>query len=278
MSKNIDRRTVEGFGDEWTRFDQTGMSDEDTKKIFDNYFSIFPWQSLPSNAAGFDLGCGSGRWAKLVSPLVGTLHCIDPSDAIEVAQKNLRQQTNCVFHKAGVDDIPLNNRSMDFGYCLGVLHHVPDTQAALKSCVSKLKFGAPFLVYLYYAFDNRPLWFRLLWQVSDFIRSAISKMPHGLRYFSSQIIAGLIYWPLARCAKLVEGLGINVSNFPLSFYRNTGFYVMRTDALDRFGTRLEQRFTKIEIKQMMESAGLEKIVFSDESPYWCAMGYARECT
>jgi NDP-sugar pyrophosphorylase family protein len=96
-----------------------------------------------------------------------------------------------------------------------------------------------------------------------------------MRYRASQLIALLVYWPLARTAKFLEILGFNVSNFPLSAYRDRGFYVMRTDALDRFGTRLEQRFSKTEIRQMMESVGLENIKFNDQTPFWCAVGYAR---
>ena len=48
---------------------------------------------------------------------------------------------------------------------------------------------------------------------------------------------------------------------------------MRTDALDRFGTRLEKRFTKNQISKMMEEAGLENILFSDLKPYWHVVGY-----
>ena len=272
---NLDKKTVEGFGDEWSRLDQTGMTDEDTNLVFENYFSVFPWSDLPKNAVGFDLGCGSGRWAKLVAPRVGKLHCIDPSVAIEVARKNLSSLGNCELHQVGVDHIPLGDQSMDFGYSLGVLHHIPNTRAGLTACVSKLKRGAPFLLYLYYAFDNRPVWFRMLWQVSDWVRKVVSRMPHGLRYAISQVIAGLVYWPLARAAKLLKMFGVNVTNFPLTAYRDCGFYVMRTDALDRFGTRLEQRFTKLEIKRMMESAGLENIRFREETPFWCAVGYAK---
>jgi ubiquinone/menaquinone biosynthesis C-methylase UbiE len=272
---NLDAKTVEGFGDEWSRFDQTGMSDEDAKRLFEGYFSVFPWDDLPKNAIGFDLGCGSGRWAKLVSPHVGKLHCIDPSAAIDVARKNLSTQANCEFHQAGVDDIPISNQTMDFGYSLGVLHHIPDTRAALASCVTKLKPGAPFLLYLYYAFDNRPSWFKLLWKLSESVRGVVSRMPHGLRYAMSQVIATLVYWPLARSAKLAENLGVNVENFPLAPYRHWGFYVMRTDALDRFGTRLEQRFTKQEIQKMMESSGLENIKFSEDTPFWTAVGFAK---
>jgi hypothetical protein len=50
---------------------------------------------------------------------------------------------------------------------------------------------------------------------------------------------------------------------------------MRTDCLDRFGTKLEQRFTKKEIKKMMINAGLKNIKFSNRKPYWTAIGYKR---
>ena len=50
---------------------------------------------------------------------------------------------------------------------------------------------------------------------------------------------------------------------------------MRTDALDRLGTRLERRFSKKQVQQMMEKAGLERIKFSDNMPFWCVMGYRK---
>jgi len=50
---------------------------------------------------------------------------------------------------------------------------------------------------------------------------------------------------------------------------------MRTDALDRFGTRVEQRFTRAEIQKMMEKSGLERITFSPDLPFWCAVGYRK---
>lgn len=262
---------VAGFGDEWTRFDQSELSSEELNRLFEAYFRIFPWGDLPKQAIGFDLGCGSGRWAKLVAPRVGKLHLIDPSKAIDVAKANLAGIGNCEFHQASVDEIPLPDASCDFGYSLGVLHHIPDTEAGIKECVSKLKKGAPFLVYLYYRFDNRPVWFRAIWIMSDQFRKIVSRLPNGLRYLASQVIAVFVYYPLARTAKLLEMLGMSVDVFPLSQYRNSSFYVMRTDALDRFGTRLEKRFTKTEITKMMIDAGLKDIRFGDEI-FWTAVG------
>ena len=123
---------------------------------------------------------------------------------------------------------------MDFGYCLGVLHHIPDTVEGIRACVQKLKPGAPLLVYIYYAFDNRPPWFRMLWKVSDTGRRIISRMPIAMRYLITQAIAFCVYLPLSRVSSVLESLGHDVSSFPLSIYRNTSLYTMRTDALDRF--------------------------------------------
>ena len=274
MTRNVDLAVVEGFGDEWTRFDQTSLSDAELRELFEAYFSEFPWSDLPSDSVGFDLGCGSGRWARFVAPRVGTLHCIDPSAAaLAVASRALAGYPNVRMHNATVDEIPLADDSADFGYSLGVLHHIPDTPAAIRACVVKLRTGAPLLLYLYYALDNRPPWYRALWKSTEALRFLISRMPHPMRYAISQVLAVLIYWPMARFARLCEALGMrSASMLPLAFYRRRSFYVMRTDALDRFGTRLEQRFSRARIEQMMRDAGLTGITFRSQAPFWCAVG------
>lgn len=278
MNHNIHQSTVEGFGCEWRQFDQSQLSVEEKERLFHRYFSIFPFDALSKDAVGFDMGCGSGRWATLVAPRVGILHCIDPSQALEVARKNLLEQKNCLFHQGDAENNLLEENTMDFGYSLGVLHHIPDTEKALKTCVIKLKEGAPFLLYLYYAFDQRPFWFRCLWRMSNVLRLCISRMPYPLRYIMSQIIATMVYYPLAKTALFLEKRGMRVEHIPLSAYRTCSFYTMRTDALDRFGTSLEHRFSKEEIHHMMENAGLERIQFSDKEPFWCAIGYRKRTT
>jgi len=270
---NADHRTVESFGREWSRFDQSGLSDTERQRMWESYFCVFPWTSLPPRAEGFDLGCGSGRWALLVAPRVGVLHCIDASSsALNVTRQNLAHIPNCVYHQASVDQIPLDDESMDFGYSLGVLHHVPDTGAGIASCVAKLKKGAPFLIYLYYALENRPLWYRSLWKITDVSRRLLSASPSWILNPATAIIAAMVYFPLARTAWILERAGFKVEGMPLAAYRSRSFYTMRTDSLDRFGTPLEQRFTADQIRQMMTAAGLERITFSTEA-FWCAVGF-----
>ena len=271
MSANLDQATVRGFGDEWSRFDQSALNDAERQRIFDDYFGLFPWDHIGAQSVGADVGCGSGRWALLVAPRVRTLHCVDPSLALDVARRNLAACPNVEFHRASVDSLPFADESLDFAYSLGVLHHVPDTSAAIASVGRALKPGAPLLLYLYYAFDNRPVWFRALWRTSDLFRRAIARFPMPLRFVSSQAIAGVVYWPLARIARLLDRAGALPTSFPLAAYRDLSFYTMRTDALDRFGTRLEQRFTRTQITQMLEATGFRDIRFSSRVPFWCCV-------
>jgi hypothetical protein len=156
-----------------------------------------------------------------------------------------------------------------------VLHRAPDTQAAIDAVASKLKPGAPFLIYLYYAFDNRPRWYRGIWYASNIARVVIARLPPSLRFIISQFLAATIYWPLARTARLLEILGLSTPLLPLHWYRTKSFYVMRTDAYDRFCTSLERRFTRAEIEKMLQSAGFKDIRFSAEEPYWCAVAIKR---
>lgn len=275
MNKNLHAKTVDSFGAEWSQFDQTALSEAEAKAIFDEYFAIFPWDALPQNARGFDMGCGSGRWAKLVAPRVGHLHCIDPSSALRVAENALRSFPNVSLHRASVDDNVLPAGSQDFGYSLGVLHHVPDTAAAICACTALLKPGAPFLVYLYYAFDNRPLHFKLAWRCSDLLRRVIHRLPERPKHFVTDMIAAAVYFPLARLAGLAEKFGLPITNVPLSYYRSHSFYTMRTDARDRFGTPLEQRYTRQQVAAMMQGAGLVDLRFSERAPFWCAVGFRK---
>jgi SAM-dependent methyltransferase len=278
VTRNIDPDVAAGFGHEWSTFRQreNEFASQDREAIFQSYFHIFPWDGLPPNPIGIDVGCGSGRWSVMVAPKVGHLHLLDASaDALAVARQNLAGAANVSFHLASVGNIPVDDNSLDFAFSLGVLHHVPDTSAAIREIVTKLRVGAPFLIYLYYALDNRPLWYREIWRLSNFLRGLISARSPTVRLIISQLIATIVYWPLARFAALVERVGFSPASIPLESYRHRAFYVMRTDAYDRFCTRLEQRFTRLQIEEMLASAGFDEIQFSEEVPYWCAVGRKR---
>jgi SAM-dependent methyltransferase len=218
-----------------------------------------------------DFGAGSGRWASRLLPYFSLLYALEPSDGASKVLKNkfLKESRMKILQETvGVNSIP--TESLDFAMSLGVLHHIPDTGLAIKDVAGKIKSGGIFLCYLYYKLENKPLYYRGLFWTSNSLRWVISRLPHALRRFIARAIASLVYFPFARTAKLLEKRGKNVSNFPLHHYANMPFVMLQNDALDRFGTRLEQRFSKKEITEMLGNAGfdLSTLKFSDVEPFW----------
>jgi ubiquinone/menaquinone biosynthesis C-methylase UbiE len=262
---NLDSETVASFGDEWKAFHD--FSQEEIQSIGDDYFDLVTFDTSTFNV--LDVGCGSGRWALYMAPRVKLIEAIDPSMAIWVAKDLLKPYSNTRITHASVDNLPFADNSFDLVYSLGVLHHIPDTQAAIHDCFRKTKSGGYFLLYLYYSLDNRGVLFKLVFKTSNALRRIISKFPPSLKKVVCDIIASMIYWPLARFSGLVALFSTKFASIiPLSYYRKTSFFIMRNDALDRFGTPLEKRFSKTEIQQMLQLAGFTNIKFSTKEPFW----------
>ena len=161
---NSDIEVISDFGNEWKAFDYSSFDERKLLKNFERYFSIFPFALINDNSEGFDMGCGSGRWARFMADKVKKLNCVEPSEAIEIAKNNLQNFKNIDFYNETTVTCSLSYSSQDFGFCLGVLHHIPDVQKALNDCSRLLKKNAPFLLYLYYDFENRPIWYRYIWR------------------------------------------------------------------------------------------------------------------
>lgn len=272
-SANIDEKTVDSFGDEWEKF--SNFSDEEIKKIGNEYFDIIDNVTVHKDCIVLDLGCGSGRWSKYLADKVKFIEAIDPSKAVISASVLLNDLQNVRVTQASVDNIPFDDNSFDFAMSLGVLHHIPDTKKALLNLVEKTKIGGHVLLYLYYNLDNRGVLYKLLFKLSIYPRLIIAKMPNEIKKMLCDLIAVIIYFPLITFAEIVKKIIPSTSfykKFPLSYYIGKSFTVVRNDALDRFGTPLEHRFSKVEIMEMMHSCGLSELRFSENAPYWHVVG------
>jgi SAM-dependent methyltransferase len=269
---NIDESVVKSFGEEWKKFHE--FSEEELSEIGDKYFDIVGGNIVNRSSYCIDIGCGTGRWSKYLAAKVGFIEAIDPSDAILVAGQVLKGADNVRLSKASTDNIPFADETFDFGMSVGVLHHIPDTSKALADCVKKIRKGGYFYVYLYYALDNRGILFRTVFFFVNLLRKVISSLPTGIKKFACDIMAILIYMPVILAGRFFCSIGLKkiAARLPLNSYHDRSFFVIRNDALDRFGTKLEQRFSRKQVISMMQNAGLEQIVVSDNLPYWHAIG------
>lgn len=271
--QNIDMKTVDSFGEEWQAFH--GFDEKEIQKLGDEYFDVITPQMLNPSTSVLEVGCGSGRFLQYLSSKAGFLVGADPSGAIYAADNLLGPKENVMLVKASANDLPFADESFDFVYSIGVLHHIPDTGKAMQACVDKVKKGGYFFTYLYYDLDNRGFLFRSVFNLSTLLRRAVSKLSPAPKKIVCDVMAVALYMPFVGFSRFLKTLGVKEkirSKIPLYGYENKSFYIIRNDSLDRFGTPLEQRFTKRQIQEMMENCGLTEIVFSNNIPYWHAVG------
>jgi len=271
--ENLDQGVIDGFGHEWAAFD---YAETETAEALDAQFVAYcaPIDLTsfnPATSVAADFGAGSGRWSSRLAPYFSLVYALEPSDgASTVLRKKFTSDPKITVlqETVGVNSIPA--QSLDLAMSLGVLHHIPDTGLAIKDVSRSIKPGGFFLCYLYYDLENKPMYYKVIFQGVNLVRRVISSLPQPLKRLSATVIAGLIYWPLARISKVLEKLGRNTSNLPLHHYANMPFVMLANDALDRFGTSLEQRFSKAEISEMLHAADfdLSTLRFSDTEPFW----------
>lgn len=271
--QNRDDKVISHFGGEWKKFNYLDSEQMHAMaEQFRAYIRPLPQELLQKeNLELADFGAGSGRWAHFLLEYARQLWLIEPgTESFEVLKQRFGADSSVHLLNQTVseNDVPIN--SLDLAVSLGVLHHLPDTQRGIKDIAKKIKPGGYFLCYLYYALENKPFAYRALWNISNSFRVGISKLPYRTRRIVCEIIAALVYFPLAKLSKLVEKLGLSAANIPLHHYSDMNFYVMRNDAYDRFGTSLEQRFTRVQITQMLDNSDfdLKTLRFSDSEPFW----------
>jgi ubiquinone/menaquinone biosynthesis C-methylase UbiE len=269
--KSVEKSTIRSFGEEWKKF--SSFNAEEISLIGSEYFDIVSDQINKSSVV-LDVGCGTGRWSKYIADKVNFVEAIDPSDAVFPAMELNHGTPNIRITQASTDNIPFQDESFDFIFCLGVLHHIPDTKKALQNIIRVLKQNAHILVYLYYNFDNKNAMFKFIFKLSSLIRKVVSAMPFWLKSFTCDILSILIYIPFILTGRLCKFIfkGNFYKNIPLSYYINKSYKVIRNDTLDRFGTRIEKRFTKKEIVSLLSEFGIGNIVFSEKEPYWHFIG------
>lgn len=270
---NLDQGVIDGFGREWTTFNYS--NDENTDALDAQFAAYCAPIDLtrfnPSTAIACDFGAGSGRWSSRLIPYFSVVHILEPSEgAIKVLKKKFsgEPKVNILHESVGLNSIP--DSTLDLAMSLGVLHHIPNTGLAIKEIARTLKPGGVFLCYLYYNLEGKPVYYRVIFKVVNALRLLISVLPHSIKRISTFMIASTIYLPLARFSKLLNKLKVDTSNLPLHHYADMPFVMLANDALDRFGTSLEQRFTKLDIIRMLDEDyfDLDTLNFSEIEPFW----------
>jgi len=269
----IESNVISDFGDEWAEFGySSNQSFSELVLQFQRYSELVNFKDFdPAVSIAADFGAGTGRWAQFILESFKNTWLVEPSSgAFQVLKSKFMDNKKTILENTTISKCSIPDASLDFAMSLGVLHHISNTSQGFKDINLKLKKDGIFLGYLYYKVEDKPFFYRLIFSSANVLRQRVSMLPFKLKKKISLVVAMIIYWPFARISKFLNSAKINTANIPLHQYADLSFYMMKNDALDRFGTKLEKRYNQDEITKLLLESGFNatSIKFSTSEPFW----------
>ena len=242
------------FGFQWQYYHRTQLDREDFKEAEEHF--IMKTGLRPDDVKGktvLDVGCGMGRFAEVATRWGARVVGIDLSAAAEVAARNLADR-DFVALQADVFHLPFAPQSFDIIYSLGVLHHTPDCEQAVKVLPQYLRHGGHLAVWLYSGYNK---WYRF----SDIYRKYTHRMsPQSLHRvmrvavpFFYNVGRGLRKIPLV--GKPVAGLVHHV--FPVNQHPDPESRVLNT--FDWYSPKYQSKHTYEEVFRWFEDLGMQDL-------------------
>jgi len=240
------------FGFQWHRYQKTQLDNEQDRESEQNF--IMKTALHPEELRGkvvLDVGCGMGRFAEVATRWGARVVGVDLSAAAEVAAKNLADRDFVAF-QADAFALPFAPESFDIIYSVGVLHHTPDCEAALKSLAKYLKPGGILAVWLYSGYNK---WYRF----SDFWRRYTTRMkPETLH--SILKIAVPAFYNTETVLKKVPLVGRPAAGFlhllfPVRRHKDPEYRVL--DTFDWYSPKYQSKHTYEQVFRWYEAMGME---------------------
>ena len=250
----IKERTADSFAYEWRHFGQWR----------DAWRRNFLAYMRPHDAGFFagrlvlDVGTGSGRHGVEAARLGASVVAVDLGRSIDVARRNLPREVLTV--QADAERLPFDPGSFDLVMSIGVLHHLPDPERALKAIVPLARPGGRVHVYLYWI-PNR-MGHRAILRLVSALRRLTVRLPHRLLHALCFPLAAVLHVTVVVPYRELRGRprGRRLADaLPLKTYADYPFGVLVNDQFDRFSAPLERRFTRDEITGMMTRAALDEV-------------------
>jgi len=240
------------FGFQWHRYQQTQL-DHDEQRESERHF-LAKTALRPEDLRGkllLDVGCGMGRFAEVATRWGARVVGVDLSAAAEVAAKNLADRDFVAF-QADVFALPFAPESFDVIYSIGVLHHTPDCEAAVKALDKYLKPGGLLVVWLYSGYNK---WYRF----SDFWRGYTHKMkPENLHRILK--LAVPFFYNLNRGLRRVPLIGPPLAGlihhmFPVNRQQNPEARML--DTFDWYSPKYQSKHTYEQVFKWYAAMGME---------------------
>lgn len=247
------QRTIDDFGDQWTRF--TGNEGYyGSAALFEDICGPLLSSEALRGLRVAEIGSGTGRIVRMLLS-AGTAHVValEPSAAYEVLKRNVAEygdRVECL--RATGEHLPSDAR-FDLVVSIGVLHHIPDPQPVVDAAYRALKPGGRILVWLY-GREGNAAYLALTLP----LRTITTRLPHGAVLALARLFTAALQPYIRLCGRFA---------LPLSGYFSSVFGRMNRDkqvliVYDQLRPAHAKYYRRDEAVALLTSAG-----FSDAQVY-----------
>jgi len=245
---------ADSFGFQWHRYHRTQLDHAEVREAEEHFRrkTGFSPEELQGKLV-LDVGCGMGRFAEVATRWGARVVGVDLSAAAEVAARNLASRDFAAF-QADVFFLPFAPESFDFIYSIGVLHHTPDCEKAVKTLPCYLKPGGRMAVWLYSRYSH---WYRF----SDVYRRYTHRMSAANLHRVLKVAVPFFYH-LDRGLRTVPLVGKPTAGvvhhvFPVNRHADPETRVLNT--FDWYSPKYQSKHTYEQVFRWFEDCGFEDL-------------------
>lgn len=262
-------RTRESFGYQWTHFSEMAT---DFRENFLLYISPVDETFFPGKL-GIDVGCGFGRHIYNAANFGAEMIGLDISDAIESTRQNTEHLPNVHLVQADIYRPPFADGTFDFAYSIGVLHHLPDPEAAFRRVTALARPGGTVFIWVYSKSRVVSNW------LLGCARAVTTRLPAPAQNAVS-LVAAIIDWAAFvtpyRLLASVRGVAPVVDRVPLprlKVYSRYPFQVVWADWFDRLAAPIRFYYNQHDLEGWVTRARLLRTKISATGLFgWRAYG------
>lgn len=198
MVRDPAARTIRDFGDQWTLYRDNEGYYGSSELLADIVGPCLDLGNL-RNARVAEVGSGTGRIVRmLLDAGAGLVIAVEPSAAFDVLRANVGGDPRVTCLNVPGSQLPAYG-DLDYVFCIGVLHHIPEPQAVVDACRAALRPGGRFVAWVYGREGNE-----LYIALATALRTVTTRLPHALLAALVRIldVALVAYLALGRVVRL----------------------------------------------------------------------------
>ena len=257
-------RTIRDFGEQWTKFPDTGGY-FGSAALFDDIFAPLLTLTAIEGQRVADIGAGTGRFVNVfLDAGAKEVVAVEPSAAITVLEKNTAARADRVKYLNVTGDRIPPGLDLDYVFSIGVLHHIPDPGPVVTAARRTLKRGGLCCAWLYGREGNGAYL-----AVTTVLRAIGRPMPHALL----AALAWILYWPLRAYIALAKRVDVPLGKYMTEVLDRLDADKVRLVIYDQLNPAYAKYYRREEVHRLFAQAGYADIRLHHRHGYsWTVCG------